>query len=100
MERFDLHNHNWECNLGCNLTFVRMVEGHLNRLRMARGYLYLRDVYEALGLTCNLDVIRKKHLNDILWTKNENFVIEITPVGDDLCSMELEFLNGIDYSKD
>ena len=77
MERFDRNNPNWMEDPNRNFMFLRHAENHLECLREVRGYLYLRDVYEYLGLPCSLEIIREKHLNDILWTKNDMFELEI-----------------------
>lgn len=95
MEKFDRNNPNWNDDYSWNFGFLRYAENHLNNLREVRGYLYLRDVYEYLGLPCNLKIIREKRLNDILWTKNEVLELGITRHEDN--SIDLRFLNGVNY---
>lgn len=98
MEKFDKNSHNWrEKNPNWNYTFLRNAEIHLNWLRVVKGYLYLRDVYEYLGLPCSLETIREKHLNDIVWTANEWFELEILQRKDYIL---IEFLNGVKEVKD
>lgn len=92
MEKFDRNNPNWSEDPNLNFMFLRYAEDYLNRLLVARGYLYLRDVYEYLGIPCNPAIIREKHLNDILWTKNKWFELEILQRDD--CIL-IGFLNAI-----
>ena len=40
----------WEDNREVNRIFLRAVQGYFNELLMARGYVFLRDIYEKLGI--------------------------------------------------
>lgn len=47
---FDEANPNWTTDPTSNLYFLKGVQAHMNRLLEARGYLFLFDVYDALGM--------------------------------------------------
>ena len=48
---FDDGCKNWTKDKEHNLMFVKMIERHCNELLAGRHYLFLRDVYEMLGIT-------------------------------------------------
>jgi hypothetical protein len=47
---FDTSNVNWSKNTEYNLIFLRAQENFANDKLVARGVVFLNDVYEALGL--------------------------------------------------
>lgn len=46
---FDISNKNWHNNPDYNKTFIKVQEQWMNDRLRAVGYLFLNDVYEALG---------------------------------------------------
>lgn len=46
---FDKNNANWNRDERANFAFVRSTEVYLNALVKYRGYLYMNQIYEALG---------------------------------------------------
>ena len=47
---YDVGNHNWEEDLSARLLFLNAQQQYANDLLKSRGYLYLNEVYENLGL--------------------------------------------------
>lgn len=47
---FDQNNDFWEDKPEYNLLFIKGALNHLNEMLTARGYLFLNEVYEKLGL--------------------------------------------------
>jgi hypothetical protein len=47
---FDIHCRNWHSNDEYNKTFIKAQEQYLNDKLRAHGYLFLNEVYEALGM--------------------------------------------------
>lgn len=47
---FDSKSQNWDSNGKNNLVFLKHTETYLNDLLKVRGYVFLRDVYDALGI--------------------------------------------------
>ena len=47
---FDESNPNWERESGYNLIFIKSVEDAANRKLRKKGYLFLNDVYDMLGV--------------------------------------------------
>lgn len=47
---FDESNPNWSRNPGSNLIFLRSVQEFANQKLRAEGYLFLNEVYQALGM--------------------------------------------------
>lgn len=48
---FDESNPNWERDSGYNLIFIKNVEDAANRKLRKKGYLFLNDVYDMLGIS-------------------------------------------------
>lgn len=48
---FDESNPNWERDSGYNLIFIKNVEDAANRKLRKKGYLFLNDVYDMLGVS-------------------------------------------------
>lgn len=48
---FDESNPNWERDSGYNLIFIKNVEDAANRKLRRKGYLFLNDVYDMLGIS-------------------------------------------------
>jgi len=46
---FDEHNINWHPSLEFNTTFLRAQAQYFDHVLMARGHVFLNDVYDALG---------------------------------------------------
>lgn len=47
---FDQFNKNWQTNPELNKIYISQVQNYMNDRLHARGYLFLNEVYEALGL--------------------------------------------------
>lgn len=47
---FDEYCEGWTKNPELNLTFLKLQQSHANRMLQERGYLYLNEVYEMLGI--------------------------------------------------
>ena len=47
---FDKRSYGWTTDLKVCLMFLKHLEAHCNELLQARGWLFLRDVYEMLGI--------------------------------------------------
>jgi hypothetical protein len=47
---FDEANSNWTRDPTANFLFLKGVQSHMNRILELRGYLFLSEVYEALGM--------------------------------------------------
>lgn len=52
---FDKRSYEWTTDLKVCLMFLKHLEAHCNELLQARGWLFLRDVYEKLGLPVTRD---------------------------------------------
>ena len=52
---FDKRSYGWTTDLKVCLMFLKHPEAHCNELLQARGWLFLRDVYEKLGLPVTRD---------------------------------------------
>lgn len=48
--KFDSASSKWVDNATTNMALLRYLESTYNELLKARGYVFLRDVYEALGI--------------------------------------------------
>ena len=48
--KFDDHCYGWTKDKETNLTFLKCQENYFNELLRKRGYLFLRDVFEGLGM--------------------------------------------------
>lgn len=86
----------WEDNREVNRIFLRAVQSYFNDVLMARGYVFLRDIYEKLGIPVTKESIivgwhydRKDHsahnyidfgLNDT--EDGPNFVLDFNVDGD------------------
>ena len=40
----------WTEDRDSNLAYLKVLQGYYNELLMARGYVFLRDIYESLGI--------------------------------------------------
>ena len=47
---FNQHMVDWEDNRELNRFYLRAVQAYFNEVLMARGYVFLRDIYEKLGI--------------------------------------------------
>lgn len=47
---FDQSSVSWMGDRESNRAFLRVTQGYFNELLMARGYVFLRDIYEELGI--------------------------------------------------
>lgn len=63
---FDAVNKNWEKNGRLNLDFLLMQEKWLNQKFKAYGYLFLYEVYDALGVDWTTLDIRKRQASHVL----------------------------------
>lgn len=50
---FDEKVYTWENNEGYNYMLLRHVEQHINDLVRSRGYIYLNQIYETIGVNWN-----------------------------------------------
>ena len=50
---FDEESFNWRADQNWNLSFLRMIENHVNETIRHRGYIYLNQIYEHLGVAWN-----------------------------------------------
>lgn len=48
--KFDMNFLGWTEDREFNKLYLKMVQGYYNELLIARGYVFLRDVYERLGI--------------------------------------------------
>lgn len=53
--RFDKMSSKWERDPGVNLWFLRITERNINDTIRFRGYIYLNQIYEMLGIRWNPD---------------------------------------------
>lgn len=90
---FNKESSNWNNSKEWNMLFLETTKDYFNDLIKYRGYLYLRDVYEYLSIPCNLDAIRERKLNSILWCQGSKFDFRFIKSTDD--EIVLELLNYI-----
>lgn len=93
---FDDTCKNWTRSAEDNLRFLKMVQAWANKKLQAEGYLYLNDVYEALGIP------KTKAGHVVGWIYDT-----VHPVGDNFVDFGIydlynekarEFVNGYEYS--
>lgn len=53
--KFDANSPNWTANSDVNVMLFMATENHFNVLLNTRGYVFLRDIYESLGLPVTKD---------------------------------------------
>lgn len=53
--RFDEMSEHWDRNQGVSFWFLRNTETYINDLIRHRGYVYLNQIYEMLGIGWNPD---------------------------------------------
>lgn len=63
---FDCGNHCWERNAAMNYDFLMMQQDYLNEKLKRQGYLFLHDVYDALGYTTAMLGAQKARASRIL----------------------------------
>lgn len=66
---FDKNSAEWHSDEGLNLAFLYSSEVYLNELINARGYLYLNQIYEHLGI--KWDTQNK----NVMFTNNEKMYL-------------------------
>ena len=85
---FDANNHNWENSREYNIAFLMTVERYLNDITRHRGYVYLNEICERLGVQWNPNdenpCIKNDGVNrlafiqfEILDKPNNSFVLHI-----------------------
>lgn len=93
---FDERSYGWSCLQKNNLIFLKHQERWLNELLRKRGYLFLRDVYEELGLpitkeSCVVGWIYDEKNNkigdnfvkfDIRETHSSNYIVDFNVDGE------------------
>jgi hypothetical protein len=52
---FDWRNYNWTKDQEINEMFIKCTENHINGIISHRGYIYLNQICEALGVEWNPD---------------------------------------------
>jgi hypothetical protein len=50
LQTFDSNSINWEPDWDVNMMYLRAEEHYFNDLLRRRGYVFLRDIYEQIGL--------------------------------------------------
>lgn len=71
---FDESCAEWTKDPEYNLTFLRLVQNHMNDLLKARGHLFLNEVYDALGITRTSVGNRVGWIYDLKNPNGDNFV--------------------------
>lgn len=92
--KFDDHCYGWTKDKETNLTFLKCQENYFNELLRKRGYLFLRDVFEGLGMgitkeSCLVGWIFEENNNigdnfvefDIHEANNSNFFVDFNVDG-------------------
>lgn len=57
VKRYDKNAKYWMNNAEYNQYFIRMMINHFNTLLKTRGYVFLKDIYEYLGMPITRDSI-------------------------------------------
>ena len=88
---FDACCKDWTNDRNYNVMFIKMQERYLNDLLKARGYLFLKDVYEIIGIpitkdSCIVGWIYEEH-NEI----GDNFVKFIYDENDESACILIDF---------
>lgn len=61
---FDAKNYNWTNDKNCNFAFLTMTENYLNETIRHRGYVYLNQICEQLGVEWDPDEVNLCVRND------------------------------------
>lgn len=64
-------------------TFIELQKGYLKEKLRFRGYIYLNEVYESLGVEWNPDD------ENVCYRKGDDFVMEIQPTGNGTCRINI-----------
>lgn len=88
---FDDGCKNWTKDQNANVMFLKVIEQHCNELLRARGWIFLRDVYEYIGIpitkaSCLVGWIYEEH-NKI----GDNFVKFIYDENDESSGIVIDF---------
>ncbi len=73
---FDSRSCNWTNDSECNMAFIKAVETYLNNLIHVRGYLYLNQIFEALGLPWDPLLMKNE-----CYTFPNHIYVETEPIG-------------------
>lgn len=57
VKEFNAGVHSWTTDRELNLEYLRITQTYYNELLRARGYVFLRDIYERLGIPITKDSI-------------------------------------------
>lgn len=83
----------WTKDSECNLMFLRLQQEYANRLLKERGYIFLNEIYDLLGIP------RTKAGQVVGWVYNKE-----NPVGDNCVDFDVfsqrneDFVNGLERS--
>ena len=86
---FDDCSYGWTQSKRDNLIFLKHQESYFNELLRKRGYLFLRDVYEGLGLPITKDSCL------VGWIYDEK-----NPIGDNFVKFDIHEMNSSNYIVD
>lgn len=82
----------WEQNRDINYMRLKMVENHANELLRKRGYVFLRDIYEILGIPVTKHTLFVGWFLDTSNSSGDGFIdFGIRFINETDCDIELDF---------
>ena len=84
---FDERSYGWSNLKKINLIFLKQQESFFNELLRKRGYLFLRDVYEGLGLP----ITKESCIVGWIYDENNN------KIGDNFVAFDIRETNSSNY---
>jgi hypothetical protein len=97
--RFDESNVNWERNAAWTLLFLKNIQNWVNDLLVARGHVFLNDIYDRLGVDRTpagqlVGWLSKGNVNNGIYFEIDNHATEAVPY------MQISFTpDGVIYDK-